>query len=132
MKTYALRLHSGSDLKAELIKFTNSHNLQAGLILTCVGSLKQATLRLADDNRIRVYDQKFEIVSLVGTLSADGLHLHASISDRDGTTFGGHVQEGCLIHTTAEIVIGELEGTRFSREFDEQTGYKELVVSDKV
>jgi len=132
MKTYALRLHCGSDLKAELINFTNSNNLNAGLILSCVGSLKKATLRLADDNRIHVYDQKFEIVSLVGTLSADGLHLHMSISDRDGTTFGGHVQEGCLIHTTAEIVIGELEGTLFSRELDKQTGYKELVVTDNV
>jgi hypothetical protein len=33
-----------------------------------------------------------EIVSLVATLSADGAHLHASVSDPRGSVRGGHVQ----------------------------------------
>lgn len=131
MKTFALRLHPKHDLKEELIKFTKENDIQAGIILTCVGSLKRATLRMADDNIVKNFEEKFEIVSLVGTLSQEDVHLHISLSNKDGKTIGGHLKEGCPVHTTAEIVIGELDDTKFSREFDEETGFKELVISKK-
>jgi predicted DNA-binding protein with PD1-like motif len=41
---------------------------------------------------------------------------------------GGHVKEGCVVHTTAELVIGELEEFIFARELDRETGFDELVV----
>ena len=69
-----------------------------------------------------------EIVSLVGTLSPDGEHLHVAISDGAGRTIGGHLLEGSLVYTTAEIAVGELDGLAFSRETDPRTTYGELVV----
>lgn len=126
LKTYALRLKPGQDLRVELEKFTKAHGLRAGFILTTVGSLQKASLRLANQSSATSYEDKFEIVSLVGTLSPAGPHLHLSISDSTGKTIGGHLVEGCIIYTTAEIVIGELKGVRFTREKDEQTGYQEL------
>lgn len=126
LKTYALRLRPGQDLRVELEKFTKRRGLRAGLILTAVGSLQRASLRLANQSNATSYDDKFEIVSLVGTLSPEGMHLHLSLSDGTGKTIGGHLVEGCLIYTTAEIVIGELKGLRFTREQDAETGYKEL------
>ena len=131
MKTFALRLHPKQDLKKELIKFTKDNNIQAGFILTCVGSLSRATLRMADETIIKDFEKRFEINSLVGTLSQDGAHLHISLSDETGAEIGGHVKDGCLIYVTAEIIIGELEDAKFSREFDGQTGFKELVISKK-
>jgi predicted DNA-binding protein with PD1-like motif len=126
LKTYALRLRPGQDLRVELERFAKAKGLRAGLILTAVGSLRKASLRLANQSDATSYDDKFEIVSLVGTLSPDGAHLHLSVSDGAGKTIGGHLVEGCTIYTTAEIVIGELKGLRFTREQDAQTGYKEL------
>jgi uncharacterized protein len=126
MKTYALRLKPGQDLKKELVKY--SQNVQAGFIITCVGSLKTATLRLADENIVKTFDKKFEIVSLVGTLSKDGVHLHISLADENGNTVGGHLKEGCIIYTTAEIVIGGSDEFIFSREMDPETGFKELKI----
>lgn len=126
LKTYALRLRPGQDLRVELEKFTRRMNLRAGFILTAVGSLRKASLRLANQKDAAAYDDKFEIVSLVGTLSPDGPHLHLSLSDSSGKTIGGHLVEGSIIYTTAEIIIGELKGLRFTREQDEQTGYQEL------
>ncbi len=41
---------------------------------------------------------------------------------------GGHLAEGSLVYTTAEVVIVELVGARFRREIDPATSYKELVV----
>lgn len=79
-----------------------------------------------------MWAKKFEIVSLVGTLSASaGMHLHASIADSTGATIGGHLTEGNLIYTTAEIVIGEITNTKFSRKIDSTFGYKELCVEEK-
>lgn len=97
----------------------------------CVGSLKKATLRLADENVGTTFDEKFEIVSLGGTLSPDGNHIHVSLSNNKGETIGGHLLEGCIIYTTAEIVIAECVEFSFSREYDEQTGFKELKITSR-
>ena len=128
MKCYILRLKPGQDLKEERESFTIKNKIKAGFILTCVGSLSKACLRLADEY-VKYFNKKFEIVSLTGTLSKDGVHLHLSISDNKGNTIGGHLKEGCLINTTAEIIIGCLENCLFTREFDSITGFKELKVS---
>ena len=131
MKTYALRLRPGQDLKAELIQFTQQQGLQAGIILTCVGSLQKTAVRLAGKDTLRNWDQPVEIVSLVGTLSAEGAHLHLSIADGEGNSFGGHLVDGCLVYTTAEIAIGDLEDLKFIRAVDPATGYKELEVGER-
>lgn len=126
LKTYALRLRPGQDLRVELENFTRRRGIRAGFILSAVGSLQKASLRLANQNSPTSFEDKFEIVSLVGTLSPDGPHLHLSLADASGRTIGGHLVEGSIVYTTAEIVVGELKGVRFTREQDEQTGYKEL------
>ncbi|MFL6286753.1 MAG: PPC domain-containing DNA-binding protein [Pyrinomonadaceae bacterium] len=128
LKVFALRLRPGQDLRKELERFTKERGLRAGFIITTVGSLQKASLRLADKSEATSFDGKFEIVSLVGTLARDGVHLHISISDGTGRTVGGHLVEGCQIYTTAEIVIGEVSGMVFSRETDKATGYKELTI----
>ncbi|HMX40835.1 MAG TPA: DNA-binding protein [Saprospiraceae bacterium] len=131
MQTHALRLRPGQDLKRSLDEFARAQGLQAGFVLTCVGSLRKAVLRPANQTQPWVREQKFEIVSLVGTLSPDGSHLHVSLSDSTGAAFGGHLLEGCEIYTTAEIVLGEATQLRFRRELDAQTTFKELVVEKK-
>lgn len=129
LKTYALRLKPGQDLRRELESFAKARGLKAGIVLTAVGSLTKAALRLADKSEATRFEGKFEIVSLVGTLSPDGVHLHASLSDGEGRTVGGHLVEGCTVYTTVELAVGEIEGVRFTREQDAETGYKELRVT---
>jgi predicted DNA-binding protein with PD1-like motif len=84
MNIFAIRLKPDEDLRQSLGQFVQQNNIQAGFILTAVGSLKQATLRFASQNYSQVFKQQFEIVSLVGTLSTHGLHIHISLSDRHG------------------------------------------------
>jgi len=131
MTIHALRLQPGQDLKRELESFAKSQNLQAGFVITCVGSLRKVAIRPADLQIPLLRDQKFEIVSLVGTLSPDGAHLHVSLSDSTGHTIGGHLLEGNEIYTTAEIVIGEAEALLFRREIDPKTTYKELTINKR-
>lgn len=91
MKIHALRLLPSQDLKTALKAFVAENHITAGAMITCVGSLNGAVLRMADENVINTFEGKFEIVSLVGTVSSNGCHLHISISDKDGNVFGGHV-----------------------------------------
>jgi uncharacterized protein len=130
MKTFALRLTPGQDLKTELQAFTQDHDLQAGFILTAVGSLQHAQLRFAGQSVATSLPGPWEIVSLVGTLCQSGLHLHIALANAQGEVRGGHLMPGCLIHTTAEIVLGEGESSRFVRVLDLQTGYLELTLQD--
>ena len=128
LKTYALRLRPGDDLRQQLTAFVQAHHIAAGTMLTCVGSLTVATLRLANQEGPTVYRGHFEIVSLVGTLSTNGSHLHLAVADSTGRTIGGHLLDGCRVYTTAEIVLGELPQLVFRRETDATFGYQELVV----
>lgn len=132
MRTLAVRLAPGSDLKAELVRLVAAEGVQAGCIVTCVGSLTAARLRTpgaaGEAERVLVFDEPMEVLSLSGTLSPDGLHLHIALSRRDGSCVGGHLMPGCVVHTTAELVIGELEDVAFRRPVDPATGYGELSV----
>jgi predicted DNA-binding protein with PD1-like motif len=83
---------------------------------------------MADEKIIKTHDGTFEIVSLVGTVESGNSHLHISISDAEGNTLGGHLKMGTIVGVTAEVVIGQLEGTTFKRESDKNTGFEELVV----
>ncbi|MBT9391939.1 DNA-binding protein [Hymenobacter sp. NST-14] len=128
LRTYALRLRPGQDVRQELLAFVEHHNLKAACVLTAVGSLTTATLRLANQEGATVYQGHFEIVSLVGTLARSGSHLHLSVSDSTGRTVGGHLLEGNRVYTTLELVIGELPELEFRRETDPTFGYRELTV----
>ena len=130
-KVYALRLHPGDDLKVKLYEFVKEKKIKAGYIITCVGSLNKATLRLSNRNETQTWKQTFEITSLTGTLSPDGNHLHISIADKDGVTIGGHLMDGSIISTTAEIIIGEAPDLVFKREQDSITTFKELKIYQK-
>lgn len=129
MRILATRLQPEQDLKQSLKEFSDRNQIQAGFIITAVGSLKQAHLRFAGQSEGQLFAEKFEIVSLVGTLSSNGLHLHVSLANRDGKTIGGHLLDGCIIYTTAEIVLGDSPNHTFLRTFDQQTGFNELEVN---
>lgn len=128
MEILATRFVPGSDLKASLRAWTRSQQVTAGFVLTAVGSLREACLRLAGRDEGQTLTGPFEIVSLVGTVSPDGLHLHLAIADAEGQVRGGHLLDGCVVGTTAEIAIARSSDLILRRTFDPQTGYKELTV----
>ena len=124
---HCFRLTKGMDLKKEIEEYSIDNNL-SGCILCCVGCLDKLVIRLADGVSVLEKEGHFEIVSVTGTLSKDGVHIHISVSDEEGNTIGGHLKNGCIVNTTAEIILLDIEDKEFSREFDESTGYEELVI----
>ncbi|XP_019640901.1 PREDICTED: uncharacterized protein LOC109482576 isoform X2 [Branchiostoma belcheri] len=133
---FTLRLGPGEEIKSALQKFVEEKRLKAPFVMTCVGSVSSAKLRLANataekPNEVIELDQRYEIVSLVGTLN-NSCHLHVSLADKDGAVIGGHVMGNLTVFTTAEIVIGECSNLTYRREMDDRTGFPELVVSKRL
>jgi predicted DNA-binding protein with PD1-like motif len=130
-QTQTLRLHPGEDLRKALTKafaeLQAQQNTTAACIISAVGSLSQAVLRYAAEPDGTLLAEPLELITLSGTLSPDGLHLHASVATASGEMRGGHVMPGCIVRTTAEIVLAPLPGWVFTREQDAVTGFKELV-----
>ncbi len=131
MQIHTFRLSPGQDLFDEIETFVHEKHIEAGCILSAVGSLTHATLRLANRDLYNEYDGHFEIVSMTGTVSVHGSHLHITISDGDGVTTGGHLVSGCKIYTTAEMVLAAFGDVVYKREFAVDSGYEELVVYKK-
>ena len=130
MKTYAIRLRRGVDLVESIKEFCIKNEIKAGVLLSGVGCVTKARVRDASGVTIVDIDEHMEIVSLMGTVSAKRCHLHVSFAKEDLSVIGGHLVEGCIINTTCELVIGELDGYVYDVEFDEETGYDELVVKE--
>lgn len=129
IKAHCLRLLPGQDLKEEIINLCESQNITAGYIASAVGSLEKINLRLAGADQFLKRADKYEILSVNGTVSTNGLHLHLSAADRLGHTFGGHLMNENIIFTTCELIILELRSFNFTRDLDLSTGFKEIKIS---
>jgi predicted DNA-binding protein with PD1-like motif len=130
MKVHVLRLKPGEDLRGSLesafATLASQHGIAAACIISAAGSLSDAVLRYADKPGGSEIGGPLELLMLSGTLSPDGAHLHGSVADAQGQVKGGHIMPGCIVRTTAEVVIALLPGWEFRRELDAATGFKEL------
>lgn len=124
----ALRLKPGADLRGALESHAQARPILAAGIVSAVGSLTAARIRMAGADTLLRLDGPLEILTLSGTVGAGGAHLHMMTSDAEGRCIGGHVAEGCIVHTTAELVLLLLPGLRFARRSDRTTGYPELAI----
>ena len=132
----SFRLRPGDDLLKGIANYVKEQQIQACHVVSCVGSLTQATLRLAkpksdgEKERIRTREESFEIVGITGTAEWNAgsgkvtKHLHISLADEDGNVWGGHMLsnldgdyektngEGLYpIYTTAEVGLLVDEGS---------------------
>ncbi len=128
MKVVPLRLKPGEDLRPALEHWMGRQSEQAGCVISGIGSLSVAQLRLAGRQESTTFSGALEILGLAGTLSADGAHLHITLADGDGAVIGGHLCAGSLVRTTAEQVVGLLPAWQFRRHPDPDTGCAELQI----
>jgi predicted DNA-binding protein with PD1-like motif len=123
------RLKPGCDLRRALEASASGDGELAAFVVVGIGSLADATLRLAGADTETRLAGAFEIVCLSGTISRNGAHLHMVVADANGTVCGGHVCYGNTIRTTAEVLLARVPGWDLARAFDAATGFQELVVT---
>lgn len=130
MKQFTFRLKPGEYLKEEIEKAVLEKDIKAGILLSIVGGLEKAVLRMPgskpENQMVKEWDGPFEIVSGTGTLSKNGCHIHIALSDQNGNVIGGHLKDGCVVKYTAEIVLGVFEDVVYERKLDKATGFNEL------
>ncbi len=123
-----LRLLPGDDLRRTLESYALRDAAGAAFVLAGIGSLGSACLRMAGSPEETTIDGPLELLTLSGTLSRDGAHLHASVSDAQGRVSGGHLGYGNPVRTTCEVLVEVLEGWTLARAWDPLTSYRELVI----
>jgi predicted DNA-binding protein with PD1-like motif len=128
MRSLPLRLRPQQDLRSALQSVLAEHQVCAAFVLQGIGSLGTARIRFAGMNEATELQGDLEILTLAGSLSPDGAHLHMTVSDAQGRVSGGHVAPGCIVRTTAEILLALLPDHHFSRAPDAESGWDELVV----
>lgn len=128
METLPLRLAPDADLRRALESAVATHQCRAAFVVSGIGSLRAARLRLAGAIEPLTLDDDLEVLTLVGTISPEGSHLHVSVANSEGRVFGGHVSYGCTVRTTAEVLMLLLPEWSFTRQLDPATGFCELVI----
>ena len=131
MKILCKRLHRGEDLLLQIRQWMQEEQVAAGVVLSAVGCVSEASVRDASGVTVRQIPEHCEIVSLNGTVSQTRCHLHIALSKEDLSTVGGHLMPGCVVNTTCELVVGVLDGWRYGVEQDEGTGYDEIVFQEE-
>ena len=97
-----------------------------------------------DMGRVMEIARKHHLRVIEDCAQAHGTHFHGKTLGTFGDVgcfsfyptkglgaFGGHLKEGCLINTTCELVLLELDGWRCGVEQDAETGYDEIVFQEE-
>ena len=131
LATLPLRFGPGQDLREALEQVLAARGCDAAFVVAGIGSLSVTRVRLAGAAEPETIDGKVEILTLAGSISSAGSHLHMSVADAAGRVTGGHLAPGSIVRTTAEVLLVLLPEWSFSRVADPATGYAELVVRPK-
>jgi uncharacterized protein len=127
-----LRLVPGDDLREALVAFLRESTHTAAFVAAGIGSLSRIALRRAGAAVADARDGCYELLTLSGTLGADGAHLHATVADAQGAVSGGHLCAGCTVRTTAEVLVFVLPEKTFTRVPDPATGFRELCIAHRI
>ena len=115
------------DLRRSLEQEVARHACTAAFVLAGIGSLSRAQIRYVGAPAASTLDGDLELLSLSGTVAANGAHLHGALATATGVVLGGHLAYGCMVRTTAEVLLALMPEWHFTRESDTATGCAELV-----
>lgn len=108
MQALPLHLEPGADVRRSLEWLAQEHQA-SGFVLSVVGNLSQAAFQCPGKSSPTVLEGELEIITLQGTLSPRGVHLHLSFSDSDCQVWGGHLEPGTLVLKGADLLVGLLD-----------------------
>ena len=105
MHALPLHLEPGSDVRLSLEQLARARGAH-GFVLSVVGNLSQAAFQCPGQAEPTLLHGELEIITLQGTLSAQGVHLHLSVSDSQCQVWGGHLEPGTLVLKGADLLVG--------------------------
>ncbi len=138
-RTIMGRLLPGADLVKGVEKICLENGIENGFIVSLIGSLKQANIVYAvqdKSNKIgikycdpTIVEGPLELLACQGTIGLTpekklSIHLHGLMSDPHMKVYGGHfVEGGNIVLATAEMMIVSAPDAQVTRDLDEETGF---------
>ncbi len=111
METLPLKLSSGSDLRLSLEK-VGIQSSKSGFVIGVVGNLSKACFQCPGRSKPTVLEGNLEIITLNGTVTKNGVHLHLSISDSDCNVWGGHLEPGSVVLKAVDLLVGFIDTSK--------------------
>ena len=108
MQPLPLKLAPGSDLRLNLEELAQRDGI-SGFVLGVVGNLTKASFQCPGQAEPTVLEGDLEVITLNGTFSPEGVHLHLSLSDGACQVWGGHLEPGTIVQKGLDLLIGVLE-----------------------
>ena len=108
MQTLPLKLAPGSDLRLSLEELAQRDGI-SGFVLGVVGNLTKVSFQCPGQAEPTVLEGDLEVITLNGTFSPEGVHLHLSLSDGACQVWGGHLEPGTIVQKGVDLLIGVLE-----------------------
>ena len=108
MQSLSLKLAPGSDLRLSLEELAKRDGI-SGFVLGVVGNLTKASFQCPGQAEPTVLKGDLEVITLNGTFSPEGVHLHLSLSDGACQVWGGHLEPGTIVQKGVDLLIGVLE-----------------------
>jgi len=108
MQPLPLKLAPGSDLRLSLEELAQRDSI-SGFVLGVVGNLTKASFQCPGQAEPTVLEGDLEVITLNGTFSPEGVHLHLSLSDGACQVWGGHLEPGTIVQKGVDLLIGVLE-----------------------
>ena len=105
METLPLLLNPRQDLHQALSELAAERHL-SGFVLGVVGNLSQACFQCPGQEQPTTMKGELEVITLNGTFSPTGVHLHLSLSDGACQVWGGHLEPGTVVLRGAQLLLG--------------------------
>ena len=127
MQSLPLKLAPGSDLRLSLEELARRDGI-SGFVLGVVGNLTKASFQCPGQAEPTVLEGDLEVITLNGTFSPEGVHLHLSLSDGACQVWGGHLEPGTVVQKGVDLLIGVLEQSEGSPKQQASTPRLEIAV----
>lgn len=124
---YVVRLEKGEEVIEQITNVCKTNNIRLGSIIG-IGATDNVKIGLYDvvekTYHSNEFKDRYEIIGLNGNITRMYdevyLHIHISVSDKEGKVYGGHMNH-CYISATCEIIIDEIDG-EVARSYDDEIG----------
>ena len=123
-----LKLEKGEDIIDSIINYCKKTNINSGAIFG-IGAVEKASLGYYDlkskSYLTNNFDFNAEIINCTGNITINEqtdehiAHIHMTIGDEKGKTYGGHLLPNNPISVTGEFVIFET-ATKLSRKIENE------------
>ncbi|MGA7342920.1 MAG: PPC domain-containing DNA-binding protein [Terracidiphilus sp.] len=121
-----IRLKFGANLLDGMRRVVKEQNIQNGVILSAIGSLRGYEVHQVSNRDLPVQDtfeknpmQPADLVSMNGYVIDGRIHAHMTLATPD-RVIAGHVEEGNEVYTYAIVTIGVMNGANLDK-IDDKT-----------